>query len=178
MTRARLFGGLALVAALLLAGIAQANEEGKSFFDSDYFGSLKDEAAAARKAGQRGVLIMFEQEDCPWCAKMMATVLSQPNVQQYYGKYFRAVQVDIKGDAPVTDFAGKELAQREFAFQHRVRATPVFMFFDTDGKLLTRFTGATRDANEFLWLGEFVVNGNYKTQNFTAYKRERDAQKR
>lgn len=177
MTRAILSVSLILMLALVAAPSVRANEPGSAFFDPDYFGSLRDEAAAASKAGQRGVLIMFEQDECPWCAKMMATVLSQPSVQQYYQKYFRAVHVDIKGDAPLTDFAGRELPQREFAFQHRVRATPVFMFFDTDGKLLTRFTGATRDVNEFLWLGEFVVNGNYKTQNFTAYKRERDAQK-
>ncbi|MES9895039.1 MAG: thioredoxin, partial [Candidatus Thiodiazotropha endolucinida] len=29
------------------------------------------------------------------------------------------------------------------------------------------------DAQEFLWLGEFVVNDHYKTTNFSRYKREK-----
>jgi len=34
-----------------------------------------------RKGGQLAVLIMFEAEDCPWCAKMKANVLNQVAVQ-------------------------------------------------------------------------------------------------
>jgi thioredoxin-related protein len=66
------------------------------------------------------------------------------------------------------------MKEKDFAFkQHRVRATPVFGFFDLEGKMITRFTGATNDAQEFLWLGEFVVDGHYKTTNFSRYKREK-----
>ena len=104
----------------------------------------------------------------------MSTVLNQVPVQEYYRKHFRILQVDTNGDVPLIDFSGKEMAQKDFAFGHnRVRATPVFAFFDAQGKLMTKYTGATKDADEFLWLGEFVVSGAYKNTNFTAYKRER-----
>jgi thioredoxin-related protein len=126
--------------------------------------------------GKLGLLIMFETADCPWCEKMMATVLNQVRVQDYYRRYFHALQVDTNGDVALVDFSGKEMPQKDFAFLHnRVRATPVFAFFDTEGRLMTKYTGATRDADEFLWLGEFVVSGAYKKTNFTAYKRERRA---
>ena len=52
-----------------------------------------------------------------------------------------------------------------------MRATPVFAFFDLEGKLVTRFTGATRDAAEFLWLGEYVVDRVYEQMPFSRYKR-------
>ena len=51
--------------------------------------------------------------------------------------------------------------------------TPVFAFFDLEGKLIQRYTGATNTAEEFLWLGEFVADGHYKTGRFSRYKREK-----
>jgi thioredoxin-related protein len=54
-----------------------------------------------------------------------------------------------------------------------VRATPVIMFFDLDGKPVARYTGATADVDEFMWLGQYVADGIYKDMPFTRYKRER-----
>jgi len=66
------------------------------------------------------------------------------------------------------------MPQKDFALkEYRVRATPVFAFFDLDGKLVARYTGATRDAREFMWLGEYVVDGRYRDLPFAKYKRER-----
>ena len=142
---------------------------------SQNFGDLKEEASAAKEESKIGVMIMFEQADCPWCDKMMNTVLNQASVIDYYTKHFRSLQVDIKGDNPLTDFQGDSTTEKDFAFKHRVRATPVFAFFDTNGKFLTKYTGATRTPEEFVLLGEFVASGKYRNSNFTAYKRERGA---
>lgn len=155
---------------------AQTRDTMAHFFDQA-FGNLQDEAQTARDEGKQGVLIMFTQADCPWCEKMRETVLNQVAVQDYFRKHFRILHIDMKGDNPLTDFNGKETTEKDFAFSQRVRATPVFAFFGTDGKLLTKYTGATKDPQEFTWLGEFVVDGAYKTQKFTAYKRERMAQR-
>ena len=169
---------MCLVTGLWLASgvaAAQTRDAMTHFFDQA-FGNLQEEAQTAREEGKHGVLIMFTQADCPWCDKMRETVLNQVAVQDYFHKHFRILHVDIKGDNPLTDFNGKETTEKEFAFGQRVRATPVFAFFGTDGKLLTKYTGATKDPQEFIWLGEFIVAGAYKTQKFTAYKRERMAQ--
>jgi thioredoxin-related protein len=181
MSRRRLLP--TLLAALALAAFGRALPAGETrdpmqHFFHQSFGSLPDEVAEAKAQGQSGILIMFEAEDCPWCAKMKANVLNQVAVQDYYRRHFRILMMDVNGDVPMTDFAGREMPQKEFAFQHnRVRATPVFAFFGLDGKLQTRYTGATRDAEEFLWLGEFVTSGTWKTQTFTAYKRARAGQR-
>ena len=170
---------MCLVASLSIfsgTALAQTRDAMTHFFDQA-FGNLQEEAQTARDEGKKGVVIMFTQADCPWCDKMRETVLNQVAVQDYFHKHFRVLHVDIKGDNPLTDFSGKETTEKDFAFRQRVRATPVFAFFDTDGKLLTKYTGATKDPQEFMWLGEFVVDGGHKTQKFTAYKRERMAQK-
>ena len=159
--------------ALSTEGPAATREPSAYFFDQS-FGNFRDELETARKEDKLGIFIMFDDVDCPWCAKMKATVLNQVPIQDYYHKHFRVLDVDTRGSAPMVDFSGKEMTQQDFAFKvHHVRATPVFMFFDTDGKLLQRYTGATRDTQEFLWLAEFIVSGEYKTKNFTVYKRKR-----
>lgn len=171
-----LLTGLWLVSAGAVG--AEAPRDAMQFFFHQSFNSLPDEVATARAEGQQGVFVMFMADDCPWCTKMKANVLNQPAVQDYYRKHFRLLLMDVNGDVPMTDFSGQEMSQKDFAFKHnRVRATPVFAFFDLDGKLMTRYTGATRDVEEFLWLGEYVVGGRWKTVNFTAYKRERGAGK-
>jgi thioredoxin-related protein len=68
------------------------------------------------------------------------------------------------------------MPQKDFALKsHRVRATPVFAFFDLNGNMVARFTGATGDATEFMWLGDYVVQERYKEMTFQVYKRERQA---
>jgi len=51
-----------------------------------------------------------------------------------------------------------------------VRATPTMLFFDLDGKLITRHTGPTKSKAEFLLLGQYVADGAYATEPFTKYK--------
>jgi thioredoxin-related protein len=95
-------------------------------------------------------------------------------VQDYFREHFMIFAVDIEGDVEVVDFKGKTTTMKDLAFkQYRVRATPVFAFFDLDGNYIkrARFTGATRDKDEFMLLGRYVVDQAYKKQSFTRYKR-------
>lgn len=143
------------------------------FFDQS-FNNLQDELEIALEENKSGVFIMFSDKDCPWCLKMKTTILNRTDVQDYYREHFRLLTIDVRGDTMMTDFEGNEVYEKDFAFkQHRVRATPVFMFFDTKGKQTLRFTGIVRDADEFMWLAEYVVGGYYTKTNFTKYKRER-----
>jgi thioredoxin-related protein len=156
---------------------AQAQAAGRNpdehFFDQS-LGDYREELEIAREQGKAGVLLFFEQEECPFCHRMKSSVLNRPEVQQYYKKHFLIFPVDIEGDVEIVDFEGNNRTQKDFAFrEHRVRATPVFAFFDLDGNLVTKYTGATRDAQEFIWLGQYVVTGVYKEMSFPRYKRQR-----
>jgi len=162
-----------------LAAPAFAARDAMTYFFEQSFGNLQEELAQARAEGKQGVFVMFNDPDCPWCQKMKASVLSRPEIQDYYRRHFRNLHVDTRGDTTIVDFRGREMAEKDFAFkEHRVRATPVFIFFGLDGKPMYRFTGTTRDAEEFMWLGEFVVSGAHKNDNFTVYKRKRLAEKK
>ncbi len=147
----------------------------ETFFHQS-FGDLQEELATARDEDKKGLLVMFETDDCPWCKRMKATVLNKKSIQDYYRSNFRILALDTNGDTLITDFSGNEVAEKDFALKHnRVRATPVFAFFNLKGNLVMRYTGATRNHEEFQWLGEFVVEDHYRTMKFTKYKRARRA---
>ncbi len=160
---------------LFSVAIAQAStrDPGTHFFDQS-LGNFQEELEVARDEGKKGILIMFEMDECPFCHRMKTRVLNQVEVQDFYKAHFLIYTVDIEGDVEITDFSGTPMKEKDFAFkQFKVRATPVFGFFDLEGKLITRFTGATNNAQEFLWLGEFVVDDHYKQTNFSRYKRQK-----
>jgi thioredoxin-related protein len=162
-----------VIFSLLPAPAASHHADPGAYFFNLSFGDLKEELATARQNGQIGLFIMFGNDDCPWCEKMKSAVFSVPEVQKYYRKYFRILEVDTEGDMPVTDFSGHEMSAKDFAFKElHVRATPVFIFFDLDGKPVMRYTGATSGVREFMLLGRFVVEGHYKKETFIAYKRK------
>lgn len=141
------------------------------FFDKS-FGDFSEELKNAREQDKAGVFIFFEMDECPFCYRMKTTILNQPKVADYFRKNFLTFPIDIEGNVEITDFQGNVTSMKDFAFkQHRVRATPVLAFFDLQGNLVAKYTGATADADEFLLLGEFVVSGAYKDTNFTRYKR-------
>ncbi|MEJ5211459.1 MAG: thioredoxin family protein [Burkholderiales bacterium] len=172
MLRTLLVAGLMLVSFTTLAEKRDVNQY---FFDQK-LGDFKAELATARAEGKKGILLMFEQEDCPWCHRMKDTILNQSEVQDYFKKHFLIYSIDIKNDLAMVDFKGKETTEKAFSAENRVRATPVFLFFDLDGNPMYRFTGVAKDPREFLLLGRYVVEGTYKTTPFNVYKNQAGVQ--
>jgi thioredoxin-related protein len=173
---ARTIFQLALLALTLVPlGLLAATEPRDPYahFFQPTFGDFQEELEDARTHGKQGVLIFFEMDECPFCHRMKQQVLNQPEVQDYFREHFAVFSVDVEGDIEITDFQGRTMPQSDFAFREfRVRATPVFQFFNLDGEPIARFTGATRDVREFMQLGEFVADGHYQQMNFTRFKRE------
>ena len=144
----------------------------QTHFFQQKFGELPVDLVTARQEGRRGILLMFEMEDCPFCERMKRTVLNQSQVQAYFRDHFLIYSIDVRGGTPLTDFSGRSLTEKQFALEQRARATPVFVFYDLEGQPVARFTGATQNADEFMRLGSFVVEGHYKTMPFNVYKRQ------
>ncbi|RMG58099.1 MAG: thioredoxin [Gammaproteobacteria bacterium] len=162
---------LILLACWLPLQAGETRDPYKYFFQ-DTFGDFQEELETAREEGKDGILIFFEMDECPFCHRMKQTVLNRPEVQDWYRRHFRIFSVDIEGDTEITDFKGRTMKAKDFAFrENRVRATPVFAFFDLDGNRVFRYTGATSGPQEFMWMGEYVAGKHYKEMPFTRYKR-------
>ncbi|AZR82678.1 thioredoxin family protein [Thiomicrospira sp. S5] len=142
------------------------------FFD-ETFGNLQEELEVAKDDGKQGIFIFFHMEECPFCDRMKNTILNKPDVIQYFKQHFLTYQVDIEGSNEMVNFDGTEgTAQYLSEKVYRVRATPVMMVFNLEGKPVLRYTGPTRTKEEFMLLGKYVVDGAYKDMSFTRYKRQ------
>lgn len=165
---------LPLFLMLLLSATAAAETRNPDahFFDQT-FGDLKADLDNARKSGKKGALVMFEMEGCPYCKAMREHVLNQSEVQDYYRKHFVIFSIDVKGDTELTDFSGKPASEKQFAAQFRVKVTPMFQFFDLDGKPTVSHVGIAKGGvKEFLALGRYVAEGAYEDGSFAQYKRK------
>ena len=150
-----------------------ASKNPEEFFFDSSFGDFSEELANAKEQGKKGVMVFFEMDDCPFCHWMKKNVLNKPEVQAYFKKNFLIFPVDIEGDVEMTNFQGKSTTQKDFSFkENRVRATPVLAFFDLNGKRVMRYTGRTSSVEEFMLLGQFVVEKAYEKTKFSRYKRE------
>ncbi len=176
MIQSRKWSWVWLVLLAPIVAMSETLRNPSEHFFHQSFGDLQEELSLARNENKKGILIMFETDDCPWCKKMKATVFNRATIQDYFRANFRILTVDTEGDTLITDFSGTEIVEKDFALKYnRVRATPVFAFFDLEGELMMRYTGATRDADEFRWLGEFVVEDHYRSNKFTKFKRDKRA---
>ncbi|MFK5893959.1 MAG: thioredoxin family protein [Pseudomonadota bacterium] len=157
----------------LLSNITLAAKNPGEYFFDETFGDFSEELENAKEQEKKGILVFFEMDDCPFCHWMKTNVLNQSNVQEYFKKNFLIFSVDIEGDVAMVNFQGKELTQKDFSFkENRVRATPVLAFFNLQGERVLRFTGRTSSAEEFLLMGKFVVDEEYKKTKFSRYKRQ------
>jgi len=160
--------GFFLLCLPLLVAHASA-APGDAFFETS-LGDFAAEVKTAQAQGKTGILLMVEAEGCPYCRRMREKVLSQPAVQQYFRAHFNSFSVDFMGSVSITDFAGKEVTEKMFARNQRVRGTPTFLFVAPDGKEMARYTGATRDVEEFMALGRFVVDGHWQKMTFEQFR--------
>jgi len=163
-----------IVCVLILSSQVNATtRDPYKFFFNETWGDFKEELANAKAQGKKGILIFFEMDECPFCHFMKKNVLNQSGVQEYYRKHFLNFSVDIEGDVEMVNLQGKATRQKDFSFKEfRVRATPVIMFIGLDGKAIHRHTGKTSGVDEFMLMGEYIVDGHYKKTSFTRYKRQ------
>jgi len=166
---------LFLFTALLVSGASYADSprDPYKFFFNETWGDYAEEIENARAAGKKGILLFFEMDECPFCHYMKKNVLNQAEVQKYFQDNFLNFSIDIEGDIAITTPEGKHMKQKEFAFQTRVRATPVFLIYDLNGKPIHRHTGKTAGVSEFMWIGEYIIDDHYKKMKYIPFKKQK-----
>ena len=146
-----------MITIFLLISVAARAEFRIESLDHDFVAEVADASAE-----NKSLVIMFDQTGCPYCDKMRRRVIRNPAVDSYYSHHFVMVENNIRGALEVVSPDGKAMTQKELARRLRIRATPVFLYLDKDGKEALRLTGFL-DADLFVKAGEYVTNGVYKT---------------
>lgn len=172
---------LMLILTVLVTGAALASVSGsrdpREFFFTLTFGDLPEEMEVARGDGKLGMLLFFEAEDCPYCHHMLKNVFNQTDVQDWYQEHFVSIAIDIHGDVEMQDFSGITLPSKVFSDQQGVFLTPVMSFVDIDGEEIYRHLGMIGTPQEFLLLGEYIVDGHYKKMRYDDFSKARGVEK-
>lgn len=140
---------------------AEGPRDPRAWFFTQSFGDLPEELEEARQSGKLGLLLFFEQEGCPYCDRMMKTILNQPSVQDWYRERFVSIAVDINGDVELRDVDGVTLPSKAFAAHRRVKTTPTISFIDLHGTEIYRRVKMVSGVDEFMAMGRYVAEGHY-----------------
>ena len=164
----RLFPFFLLLILLVSTSVVSAEYREESI-DNDYQSEIK------ALAGEGKFLVLFfKQAGCPYCDKMQVRVHPSAKVMKYFTDHFVMMESDIKGNLDVVMPDGTEGTERDFAKKIRVRATPVFIFYDKDGTAALRTTGFL-DSKRFYLAGKYVVEGVHKTdKSFFRYVQDQN----
>jgi len=165
---------LTLLLICFTSALAYSASPPKNTLKGDFFhtfsNSLPAEFAHAKKENKFGLMLFFSTSHCPFCKRMKTTVFNQADVQKYFQSQFRLLEIDIESPQPLVTKNGKEKPRLDFSKTHRVRLTPTIVFLNTEGEPVYRHVGVIADPQEFIWLGEYVVSGQTRKQNFATFK--------
>lgn len=128
---------------------------------------------AGANAARKGLLVMFETADCPYCAEMRRKVFVRPSVLGFYRRHFADVAVRLDSGEALRDPLGADVPAAQLARRYGLAGTPGFAFFDGQGRLIARHQGALAGPADFISLGRYVRSGAYETQSFAAWRRGR-----
>lgn len=166
---------LLLVTANVLAE-EQTVRDPREYFFTQSFGDMPEELATAKKQGKQGVLLFFEAEGCSYCVAMLKRVFNQKKVQDWYQQHFLSIAIDIHGDVDIKDFDNVTLPSKVFSEQRKVFMTPVVSFIDLEGIEVYRHLGMVTTPEEFLVMGEYIVDKHYFDTEFKVFANKRGMQ--
>jgi thioredoxin-related protein len=88
-------------------------------------------------AGERPLVVMFEQGNCHACDVLHTGPLQDPGIRKRFGE-MEVVQLSIWADTPVVTPSGEHLTAHQWAEQLGLFYTPTLIFFDAGGKEIIR----------------------------------------
>lgn len=138
-----------LVLALLPAGIAMADgaplrADGihtQAWMKSLTFLELKADLAEAVEGGKKGLVMIFEQPGCGACQRLHEVNFADPDMVALMTTNFDVMQINMYGEAEVTDFDGEVLPEKKLAEKMMINFTPTTVFFGIDGGEVFRIPG-------------------------------------
>lgn len=133
----------------------------------DSFLNLREDVADAGKAGHL-FMIFFDQEGCPYCAKMLELHFKDKEVVARMTKGFDVIQLDIWGGREVTSFSGETMTEKIFARKQRIQFSPTIAFFDGSGKEIYRINGL-HSLDQFKTELDYLSSRAYQKMGFKEY---------
>jgi thioredoxin-related protein len=139
------------------------------------FLDLREDVREAAKSGKR-VLLMFTQDNCPYCAALVERNLSQREIEATLREKFDVIAVNLWGDRDVTGLDGKAYTEKSYGAALKIQFTPSLLFLDETGQTILRLNGYVPPARLQTAL-DWVGGKQEKTIAFRDFVAAREAPK-
>jgi thioredoxin-related protein len=143
----------------------------KSFLD------LREDLEDAKAENKQGIIVYFGQRRCAYCKMLMEVNFKLTDIVTYTRRHFDVIPIDIWSPEEMTDPAGNEMSQRQFAVRMGTNFTPSLLFYDTEGRLALRLRGYY-PPYQFRAALEYVAGGHYQREAFAVYMARGDSTQR
>lgn len=127
-----------------------------------------DIGLAQAKKSHKKLFVYFGRFGCGYCAKVNRETFSDPALRKLYIKHYVLVYVDAESGKRLTLPDGERLTGMELGARLNVFSTPVFMYMESDGKLILRAPGY-KTINDFTDFDHYVQGGYYHRENINAF---------
>jgi len=117
---------------------AQATEYPAWFKNS--FLDLREDVKDAKQAGKR-VMILFNQDNCPYCSALVERNLSQREIETTMREKFDVIALNLWGDRDVVGLDGKHYTEKSYGAAMKIQFTPSLIFLDESGDIVLRLNG-------------------------------------
>lgn len=131
------------------------------------FLDLSADIAEAKQANKR-VVLLFTQDNCPYCNALVERNLSQRDIEEKLRTRFEVIALNLWGDREVTGLDGKAYTEKSFGTAHKVQFTPTLLFFDEAGQVVLRLNGYVPPAR-FKAALDWVADHGESNQPFRDY---------
>ncbi len=112
--------------------------------------------------GEKPLLVLFEQKDCPPCDELHGDILKREETRRLMER-FTVAQLDLWGKSEVVALDGRRLMERELGRAWDVKFVPTMVFFDAKGEEVFR-AEAYLKAFHIQSVLDYVASGAYREQ--------------
>lgn len=141
----------------------------------DTFLDMGEDLTEAAEEG-KGLLVLFEQQGCPYCRELHKVNFARPEIADYIQANYNTVQIDLFGARETTDFNGETYEERDLAGEWGVHFTPTTVLFPASAA----GTSSREEAEAFRTPGylkpfhymsalEYVAEGAYTERGFQRF---------
>lgn len=109
------------------------------WFKTSFLDFAEDVSEAAEKG--RRVLIIFHQDNCPYCNALVERNLAQRDIEAVLKEKFDVIAINMWGDREIATVDGKVLTEKQFAQALKVQFTPTLLILNESGGLALRLNG-------------------------------------
>jgi len=104
------------------------------------FLELSEDVSEAAAQGRR-VMLLYYQDDCPYCNALVERNLAQKRIEQKLREHFDVIALNLRGDREVLAVDGTAYTEKRLARALDVQFTPTLLFLDQSGKVILRLDG-------------------------------------